>query len=114
MDCNTQMYITKKLNGEESNLILFSDYANQHDNFLFGHFTEINSKCIFGVNVQKLKRELRLEDKALKEFFIRMQTDLPYQNSETFNNFELYTFAEGYIHYAFDEFGNLTTGSLIQ
>ena len=114
MDNNTQLYITKKLNGEESNLIMFSDYANQQDNYLFGHFTEINSKCIFGINIKKLKRELKLEDKVLKEFYIRMQSDLPYSQTDNFNNYEIYTFAEGYIHYDFDEFGNLKTGNIIQ
>ena len=114
MDNNTQLYITKKLNGEESNLILFSDYANQHDNFLFGYFTEINSKCVFGINMLKMKRELKLENKALKEFYIRMQSDLSYDFNENFNNFEIFTIAEGYIHYEFDEFGNLKTRNIIQ
>ena len=114
MDNNTQMYITRKLNGEESNLILFSDYANQHDNYLFGYFTEINSKCVFGINVRKLRRELKIENKTLKEFYIRMQTDIPYGTKDTFNNYEIYTFAEGYIHYDFDEFGNLKTGNIVQ
>ena len=43
MDNNTQLYITRKLNNEESNLIMFSDYTNQQDSYLFGYFTEINS-----------------------------------------------------------------------
>ena len=65
-------------------------------------------------NINKLKRELKLEDRMLKEFYIRMQSDLSYSQIDNFNNYEIYTFVEGYIHYDFDEFGNLKNGNIIQ
>ena len=85
---------------------------NQHDNFLFSYFTQINWKCILGFNINKLKRELKLENKVLKEFYIRIQTDIPYNQKDSFNNYELYTYAEGFINFDFDEFGNLKTKTL--
>ena len=36
-----------------------------------------------------MKRELKLENKALKDFYIRIQTDIPYNKKDSFNNYEV-------------------------
>lgn len=115
MDDNTQMYITKKLNNRTSTLFQFAEYANHMDNFFFGYFTEINSKCLFGINIPKVKRELGIEGQNLKEFYICCETDLIYepQFKETFANFETYTYIEGEISYEFDRRGNILTKEVI-
>ena len=82
---------------------MFSDYANQQDNYLFNNFAEINFKCVFGININKLRIELKLEEKTKKEFYIRMESTISYNLQDNFNNYELYTYDEGFTHYDFVE-----------
>lgn len=101
MDNNTQMYITKKLNNNNSQLFLFSEYANYFDEFLFGYFTEINSKCVLNFNINDIKKTLEIGNKLLNEFYICIESDIVYEPEfkDEFSNYQIYTFCESKINY---------------
>lgn len=103
IDNNTQMYITKKLNNNDSELFLFSEYANHLDNFLFGYFTEINSKCVLNINIEDVKKELKIQ-KEIGEFYMCIESDTVYEPEykDNFANYEIITICETKIEYNID------------
>ena len=107
IDTNTQIYIARKTNEEESKLIIFNDNINIMDYFSFGYDKEVQSRALFGFSLPLIKRYLGIEGKSLKNFYICFENGLSFDYQDTFALYQLYTYGEGILEYEFDNEGNI-------
>lgn len=112
LDTNTSMYISKKLNGKRSDIVMLSEKANLHSRWSFGYENEIVSKAVFGINMKDIKASICEDLGKITDIEIYMDSNLPVDEFDDFAYYEMYTFAEGMISFKFDANGNQNLGFL--